>query len=132
MGKRKLLSFAFLSFVLLFVSACTSAHEKAVSAAEFKSLVEGYECIIVDVRSPEEFMEGHIEGAATIDLYSANFEHRFRFIDTTHCMALYCQSGKRSAQALHILETELGFINLVHLQGGITTWENEGYELVKD
>jgi rhodanese-related sulfurtransferase len=47
-------------------------------------------------------------------------------------MALYCKSGKRSAQALHILETELGFTNLVHLQGGITTWENADYELVKN
>ena len=75
---------------------------------------------------------GHIIGAATIDLYSETFEHRFRFMDTALCMALYCASGKRSAQALHILETELGFTNLVHLKGGINSWEMEDYELVKN
>ena len=132
MGKRKSLGFAFLSFVLLFVSACTSVDKKAISAIEFKTIVDAQECIIVDVRTPDEFMDGHIIGAASIDLYSEEFEHRFRFIDTAQCMALYCKSGKRSAQALHILETELGFTNLVHLQGGITTWENADYELVKN
>ena len=132
MGKRKLLSFTLLSLVLLLVSACTIVDEKAISALEFKTLLERNECIIVDVRTPKEFMEEHMMGAASIDLYSEEFEHRFRFIDTAQCMALYCKSGKRSAQALHILETELGFTNLVHLQGGITTWENADYELVKN
>lgn len=132
MGKRKSLSIWFFSFVLLFISACTSVDENAISTLEFKSLVEGDECIIVDVRTPDEFMDGHIIGAATIDLYSETFEHRFRFMDTAKCMALYCASGKRSAQALHILETELGFTNLVHLKGGINSWEMEDYELVKN
>ncbi len=132
MGKRKFVSFTFLSFVLLFISACTSIDKKVISAAEFKILVERDECIIVDVRTPDEFMGGHIADAATIDLYNETFEHRFRFIDTAQCLALYCRSGKRSAQALHILETELGFTNLAHLQGGITAWENADYELVKN
>ena len=47
-------------------------------------------------------------------------------------MALYCKGGSRSAQALHILETELGFTNLVHLKDGINSWEKEDYELVKN
>jgi rhodanese-related sulfurtransferase len=132
MGKRKSLSFAFLSCVLLFVTACTTVNEKAISVIEFKAIVDAQECIIVDVRTPDEFMAGHIVGAASIDIYSEEFEHRFRFMDTAQCMALYCKGGSRSDQALHILETELGFTNLVHLQGGINAWENEGYELVKD
>jgi rhodanese-related sulfurtransferase len=132
MGKRKSVGFAFLSFVLLFVSACTSVDEKAISAIEFKTIVDAQECIIVDVRTPDEFMDGHIIGAASIDLYSEEFEHRFRFMDTNQCMALYCKGGSRSAQALHVLETELGFMNLVHLHGGVNTWEKEGYELVKN
>ncbi len=132
MGKRKSVGFAFLSFVLLFVSACTSVDEKAISAIEFKTLVDAKECIIVDVRTVDEFMDGHITGAATIDLYSETFEHKFRFMDTSLCLALYCENGNRSGQALELLKNELGFVNLVHLEGGIDAWKKTEYELVKN
>jgi thioredoxin 1 len=132
MGKRKSLSISFLSLALLFIIGCTNVDEKAIPAIEFKTTVDAQECVIIDVRTPEEFMGGHIVGAASIDVYSDEFEHRFRFMDTNQCLALYCKGGSRSAQALHILETEFGFTNLVHLQGGINAWNKEGYELVEN
>ena len=132
MGKRKSLKVIFYSLSLLLVSACTSVDEYAIGVKEFSNLVDEKNCIVVDVRTPEEFLEGHIKGAATIDLYSADFEHKFRFINTSQCMALYCKGGYRSGKALKILQEELGFKNLVYLKGGVTAWETDGYDLVEN
>ena len=114
------------------LSACDGNDENAISVNEFATIVESKECLLIDVRSPDEYLSGHIKGSATIDFYSPEFEHKFRFIDVNQCMLLYCNTGNRSGQAVHILKNELGFTNIVHLKDGMEAWEEAGYELVEN
>lgn len=132
MGKTKSIRHLVALFVAVFVSACSSTDEAAISVEEFASMVDSKACLIVDVRTAEEYVEGHIEGAATIDFYSPEFEHKFRFIDVNQCMVFYCNTGNRSGQAVHLLKEELGFANIVLLNGGMNAWEEAGYGWVED
>lgn len=115
-----------------FLSACTTTDINAVSAEEFAQIVESKECLVIDVRTAAEFNSGHIKDVATVDFNSAEFEHKFKFMDTNMCIALYCRSGNRSGQALNLLKNDLGFKNIVHLDGGVKAWTAAGYELVKE
>lgn len=132
MGKTKSINyFAILIFTVL-LSVCSGNDENAVSVSEFATLVERNECLLIDVRSPDEYLSGHIDGSATIDFYSPEFEHKFRFIDVNQCILLYCSTGNRSGQATHLLSQELGFTNIIHLKDGLNAWNNAGYKLVED
>jgi rhodanese-related sulfurtransferase len=55
--------------------------------------------IIIDVRTPEEFNDGHLQGAINIDINSSDFDLRIKTLDITDSYILYCRSGNRSALA---------------------------------
>ena len=132
MGKRKSIKYVAVFIFTVVLSACNVSDENTVSVSEFAALVENEECLLIDVRSPDEYLIRHIEGSATIDFYSPEFEHKFRFIDVNQCMLLYCATGNRSGQAAHILKKELGFTNIIHLKDGLEVWEEAGYKLVEN
>jgi len=117
---------------MVLFSSCNVKDYNIVSLIEFAALFESKECLMIDVRSPDEYLTGHIEGSATIDFYSPEFEHKFRFIDVNQCMLFYCNTGKRSRQAVNLLKKELGFSDVLYLEGGIEAWKKAGYELVED
>ena len=83
--------------------------------------------LIVDVRTPEEYAQGHLKGAVDIPLSDLPF--RIGVLDQKVPMLVYCRTGHRSAQASSILVTA-GFIHVYNLQGGITAWINSGYPTV--
>jgi rhodanese-related sulfurtransferase len=132
MGKAKSLIYFVVIFCGLLFSACNTNDEHAVSVEEFSKLINDENCLVVDVRTADEYLMGHIEGSATIDFYSPEFEHKFRFIDVNDCIVFYCNTGSRSGQAIHVLREELGFTNIVHLKGGLEEWKKAGNELVKE
>lgn len=76
---------------------------------------------LIDVRTPEEFAQGHIEGAQNHNLYDANFIDQFKTFDKEKPLLLYCRSGNRSGRAAKRLDS-LGFIKLYDLQGGFIAW----------
>jgi phage shock protein E len=86
--------------------------------------------VVLDVRTPAEFADGHLPGAINIphtELASRVEElSRAREAD----IVVYCRTGKRSAQALGILETA-GFSRLFHLQGDYTRWSEEKRPVVR-
>lgn len=132
MGKRKSIKYSAVLILTVLFSSCNVKDENIVSLIEFAALVESQECLLIDVRSPNEYLTGHLEGSATIDFYSPEFEHKFRFIDVNKCMLFYCNTGNRSGQAAYILKKELGFTDVLYLEGGMEAWEKAGYELVED
>jgi len=85
---------------------------------------------IIDVRTPEEFEDGHIENAILIDFYSENFEDEIAQLDREKTYFVYCRSGNRSGQALDVM-TELGFQEIYHLSAGIRDWIDQGFPVVK-
>jgi rhodanese-related sulfurtransferase len=84
------------------------------------------EFVIIDVRTPEEFAEGHIENAINIDFYSATFRDDLDKLDKDQTYLIYCRSGRRSGLSIPMMK-ELGFMEVYHLLGGIVRWIAEGF-----
>ena len=54
---------------------------------------------VIDVRTPEEYAEGHVEGATNIDVQASDFDDRIAELDRDTTYVVYCRSGNRSADA---------------------------------
>ena len=83
------------------------------------------ELVVLDVRTPEEFAEGHLEGAVLVDFYAADFAEQLAALDTDVPYLVYCRSGNRSGQALGVME-QLGFTSAADVDGGIVAWAGAG------
>jgi rhodanese-related sulfurtransferase len=86
--------------------------------------------MIIDVRTPEEYDEGHIENCVLINFRSDTFQEEINELDKSYTYLIYCRSGGRSAAALKIMK-ENGFENVYNMLGGIKGWNNESYPLEK-
>jgi rhodanese-related sulfurtransferase len=86
--------------------------------------------IILDVRTPAEFADGHLEKALNIDVSNPSFETGVGKMGRDATYLVYCRTGNRSRTALDIMN-RLGFRYIYHLEAGITSWEAAGYPVVK-
>jgi len=87
--------------------------------------------VMIDVRDPDEYRDGHIEEATNISRGFLEFRVAAAAADPATPVVLYCQTGLRSmlaAKALH----DLGYRNVVNLQGGYQKWAQSGLPVVKD
>lgn len=100
-----------------------------LGTADFASLMAAPGTVLIDVRTPEEFASGHLDGATNIDLRSPDFATQVAALDPTKTYAVYCHSGNRSAQALALMQPA-GFSHVADLSGGITAWTGEGRKVV--
>lgn len=104
---------------------------KAVTAEEAKALLASKDApTVIDIRTAEEFKEGHIEGAKQIDFKGNNFQEELAKLDRSKAYLFHCRSGGRSSQSLSIWK-ELGFKKLYHLDTGILGWEKAEGKTVK-
>ena len=78
---------------------------------------------LVDVRSHDEFKSGHVPGATCMPL--DQLEKNLALIPKDKLVILHCQAGKRSAQALKLLQAR-GFQNVVEMEGGFAAWSAAG------
>ncbi len=145
-GRGRAVLAAFLGITALgslLVGGCNgngTAIEEAVQTIEDITVEEALEMIeqragdadfaIIDVRTPDEYDEGHIEGATTIDFYGVDFEAEIDALDRDKTYVIYCGSGKRSGLARDKME-ELDFQDVYNVLGGITGWEEAAYPVVK-
>jgi rhodanese-related sulfurtransferase len=86
--------------------------------------------IILDVRTPEEYNEGHIKNSKNIDFYSQDFKNNLSALDKNKTYLVYCRSGNRSGKALEIMK-ELKFMRAYNMLGGIVEWDKEGFPVVR-
>ena len=82
-------------------------------------LKEGHQ--LIDVRTPVEFMEGHIDGAKNINVKSFEFLDQINSVSKEDTLLIYCRSGRRSAKASHFMDS-LGFKKIYDLRGGYLNW----------
>jgi rhodanese-related sulfurtransferase len=99
-----------------------------VTVAEFKE--KSANQIIIDVRTPEEFESGHIEGAININVFDKTFTTKLSKLDKSIPIFMYCKSGGRSFSAAK-KASNLGFEKIYDLQGGIINWARNNYEVTK-
>ncbi len=88
-----------------------------MNASEFISKISEPGVVIVDVRTPEEFASGHLQGAVNIDVSSSNFDSQIAALDKNSTYAIYCRSGNRSTVASGKM-SDAGFTNLFNFNKG--------------
>jgi rhodanese-related sulfurtransferase len=108
-----------------------AAGVRLVSAADGAAIQNNppEDLVILDVRTPEEFAEGHIDGAIMVDFYSDDFADQLAELDPDVPYLLYCRSGNRSGQTAVLLE-DLGFSDVADVDGGVLGWLDAGLPLV--
>lgn len=93
-----------------------------VSADDAKKLIDNKEVVVLDVRTPEEFKDGHIPDALLIPLQE--LEDRLDELDKSEAYLVVCRSGNRSVQASEIL-TSNHFKSIYNMTGGMNSWNYE-------
>jgi rhodanese-related sulfurtransferase len=127
----KRIVFIIISIFILTGCTSTTAGVTNMKVTEFSAKVAEAGVITLDVRTPGEFAEGHIEGARLIDFQSGNFENEIAALDKNATYAVYCRSGNRSGQAVKVMQ-DAGFTNLFNMDGGVIDWANAGLPLVNN
>jgi rhodanese-related sulfurtransferase len=122
---------ALFASVLLLTGCSTSSSTNNLSVTEFSSKTAESGVVTLDVRTPGEFNEGHVEGAQLIDFQSGNFENDIATLDKSKTYAVYCRSGSRSGQAVKVM-SDAGFTSVYNLNGGVIDWTIAGLPLVKN
>lgn len=89
--------------------------------AEIKNNKDAF---ILDVRTLEEFNEGHISGAVNIDIYSPLFLEEVAKLDKSLDYYVVCKAGGRSMSAAGAMEN-MGFTKVTNLAGGMMDWMGE-------
>lgn len=86
--------------------------------------------VIIDVRTPEEFAEGHLDGATNLDLNGGQFQEAIAGLDPDVNYLVYCRSGNRSGQATALLR-DAGFENVVDLGSMEAASSETGVQIVQ-
>ena len=130
-----------LAIVAIIVISCVTRRGKGspanasvaysnVNVDEFQTIIGTPDVQLLDVRTPEEFAEGHIAGAVLVDVNESDFEEKaVAVLDASRPVAVYCRSGRRSARAASLLTTR-GY-RVTNLDGGVIAWQDAGKSLVK-
>ena len=93
---------------------------------KWRSQLESEEdCLIIDVRTSEEFKELRLPNSINIDFYNPqDFMQELEKLDKNKVYYIYCRTGSRSANTCELMK-EIGFAKTYNLLGGITEWEGE-------
>lgn len=97
---------------ILFLPACTSQ----ATVETGPSQIQAAGATVMDVRTPEEFAAGHLEGAQNLDISSPQFAAALATLPKDGRYVVYCRSGNRSADAVEEM-TAAGFTNVVDAGG---------------
>lgn len=109
--------------VSIFSGSCQSAGIKRLSNKQFKTEALKENVVIIDVRTPDEFKDGHIEHAVLMDyLETKSFLKQIQSLDTSKSYLLYCFAGKRSLKAAELM-IENGFKQVSDLKEGFSKWD---------
>ena len=131
--KFRILTLA-LIFALTLIGCNNSSDDgttvELITVEEMDSLLKLGEVKLIDVRTPQEFAQGHIESAINIDFRNENFEELIAKVDKTKPVAVYCGKGGRSGKCSSFMK-KAGFTKIYDLDGGITEWKFNGKKVVK-
>lgn len=94
---------------------------RSLDVERFARVIEREEVQLVDVRTPEEYAEGHIEGAVNMDVKGDAFDAQLSTLDPKRPVALYCRGGRRSKVAAE-RAAKAGF-KVFELDKGYLSWE---------
>lgn len=112
-------------------TACGQQNFENTDVQGFSELVADSNIVVLDVRTVAEFTEGHIERAILIDQGQSDFVEKAKAtLPIDKKIAVYCRSGRRSANAAGKL-ADIGY-KCVNLKGGIIAWKDAGKPIVTE
>ena len=112
-------------------TACGQANYENVDVKGFAELMNNPNVVVLDVRTADEFKDGHLEGALNIDQAQSDFIQKAKkMLPSDKTIAVYCRSGRRSASAAGKLAVE-GY-KAVNLKGGILAWKEAQMSVTTD
>jgi rhodanese-related sulfurtransferase len=111
------------------IVSCNGQVSKNIRTIEPKDFAEAINRTqnpqILDVRTPDEFSEGHLEHAENVNWLGDRYVADAEKFDKTKPVFVYCRSGARSKKATEKLE-QLGFKNIYEMEGGFMSWSATG------
>jgi len=132
--KRRYILFLVSLIALLSCIGLAAAEQELLSVKEANELVSqnsGNEnFIIIDLRTRDDYDQGHIGGAISMNYYATNFQRTASQLDRNALIFMYCQRGKQSPMALRDFK-KLGFAQVRILDGGIAGWVAAGLPLTQ-
>ena len=112
-------------------TACGQQNFENTDVQGFAELIEDTSVVVLDVRTAVEFAEGHIQGAILIDQGQSDFVEKAKAtLPIDKKIAIYCRSGRRSANAAGRL-ADVGY-KCVNLKGGILAWQGANMPVTKE
>jgi rhodanese-related sulfurtransferase len=123
---------AILSGVFMLVASCSIGQNKNdIQIDEFQKKIATENYTLVDVRTVEEYADGHLEGALNIDYFSATFSEDIGKLGFETPVLVYCRSGNRSGKSMKIMY-DLGFTEVKNLIGGYKGWVSKKQPTTKE
>ena len=127
-----------MTIMLLATCGTPSAQNPAGGEAKFATLaVDRFDemtrqagNVVLDVRTADEFAQGHLHGAVNIDVNAPDFAQKVGALNKKATYLVLCRSGRRSEQACTTM-AGLGFSRLYNLDGGISAWTASGKPVEK-
>ena len=114
--------FFLLLFPFLIISQENNQVYEVLSYDDFKNQISNNKVLLFDVRTMEEYNNGHLKGSVNIDFYEEElFNKFFKKVEKSKPIYIYCRSGNRSKKSSEKLQ-ELGFVKVYDLEGGYKNW----------
>jgi thioredoxin 1 len=120
-----------ISITSVFSVSAQFADFKQVNPAQFAQLIKKQGGVLLDVRTQNEFKNGHIANSGQLNYYALDFRKRLLMLPKDDPVYLYCNTGWRSEKAAKIL-AENGFKNVYNLEHGIMDWELQNLPVAVD
>jgi rhodanese-related sulfurtransferase len=124
--------FLVVTFLLIFAGAAvaqTTKPVKQIDIEQFDKLRQEKGHVVLDVRTAQEYGQGHVPGAVNIDINDPQFKNKLELLDKSKTYLVHCAKGVRSARAAKIM-SPMGF-DLLDYHGGFDEWKKSGKPVEK-
>ncbi|MEY4876758.1 MAG: hypothetical protein RL708_1907 [Bacteroidota bacterium] len=128
--------FVVICYVFSFFVSCQNSNSTAkkinetILVKEFQEkLNQSTTHLLVDVRTPEEYIGGHLQNSININYNDVDFKNKIQKLDKSKPIFIYCLSGGRSSNAATDMG-DMGFVEIYNMKGGIISWRNANLPIV--
>lgn len=112
------------------IAAEAKSQAKHLTAEAFLEKQEKHpDFLLIDVRTKEEFLAGHIDGAVSISRGTLEYKIQETTTDPDRLIVVYCRTGGRGSLSALTLES-IGYKNVYDLEGGFDAWTQAGHPFV--
>ena len=94
------------------------SNENKINYSQLKNILNTEEAVLIDIRSEQEYKEGHLKSAINIPFYDFTNSITKKITDKNSCIIIYCQSGIKSSRVIKELK-KLDYNNIYELEGGL-------------